>query len=72
MYAHRSEASPPEPVSRFVPMALTKPALAAALGIDGGAIFQILAVEDLGLSPFELGNVLVACQRDTEPGQDQH
>ncbi len=55
MYAHRSEASPPEPVSRFVPMALTKPALAAALGIDGGAIFQILAVEDLGLSPAAIG-----------------
>jgi len=55
VYAHRSEASPPEPVSRFVPMALTKPALAAALGIDGGAIFQILAVEDLGLSPAAIG-----------------
>ena len=55
MYAHKSEASPPEPVSLFVPVALTKPALAAALGIDGGAIFQIFAVEDLGLSPAAIG-----------------
>lgn len=55
MYAHESEASPPKQMSRFVPVALTKPALAAALGIDGGAIFQILAVEDLGLSPAAIG-----------------
>lgn len=55
MYARKPEASPREPVSLFVPVALTKPALAAALGIDGGAIFQILAVEDLGLSPAAIG-----------------
>lgn len=48
-------APPSERASRFVPVALTKPALAAALGIDGGAIFQILAVEDLGLSPAAIG-----------------
>jgi hypothetical protein len=53
--AHESEASPPRQMSRFVPVALTKPALAAALGIDGGAIFQILAVEDLGLSSSAIG-----------------
>lgn len=46
---------PPEEVSRFVPVALTKPVLAAALGIDGGVIFQILAVENLGLSPAAIG-----------------
>lgn len=45
----------PEPVSRFVPVALSKPALAAVLGIDGGAIFQILAVENLGLSATAIG-----------------
>lgn len=45
----------PEPMRRFVPVALTKPALAAALGIDGGAIFQILAVENLGLPPAAIG-----------------
>ena len=45
----------PEEVSRFVPVALTKPVLAAALGIDGGVIFQILAVENLGLSPAAIG-----------------
>lgn len=55
MYAQKSEASPPEPLSRFAPVALTKPMLAAALGIDGGAIFQILAVENLGLSPAAIG-----------------
>ncbi|MGB3761625.1 MAG: hypothetical protein WA966_00265 [Ornithinimicrobium sp.] len=48
-------ASPPEPVSRFVPVALTKPALTAAVGIDGGAIFQILATENLGLSSAAIG-----------------
>lgn len=54
MHAHASEP-PPERMSRFVPAALSKPALAAALGIDGGAIFQILAVENLGLSPAAIG-----------------
>lgn len=49
------EPPAPERVSRFVPVALSKPALAAALGIDGGAIFQILAVENLGLSPAAIG-----------------
>lgn len=46
---------PSEPVSRFVPVALSKAALAAVLGIDGGAIFQILAVENLGLSASAIG-----------------
>ncbi|WP_026530797.1 hypothetical protein [Haematomicrobium sanguinis] len=55
MHAQGPELPPSEPVSRFVPVALSKPALAAALGIDGGAIFQILAVENLGLSPSAIG-----------------
>ncbi len=55
MTTQESAASHPEPVRRFVPVAVTKPALAAALGIDGGAIFQILAVENLGLSPAAIG-----------------
>jgi hypothetical protein len=40
---------------RFVAIALTMPALKSAIGIDGGAIFQILAVEDLGLDPTAIG-----------------
>lgn len=45
----------PEPVGRFVPIALARPAITAALGIDGGAIFQVIAVENLGLSPSVIG-----------------
>ncbi|MFC7619198.1 hypothetical protein [Microlunatus sp. GCM10028923] len=48
-------AARPEPLRRFVPLALLKPALAAALGIDGGPLFQILAVEDLSLSAAAIG-----------------
>jgi hypothetical protein len=44
-----------EPQRRFVPTTLLKPVLCAALGIDGGSLFQILAVEDLGLSPAVIG-----------------
>ena len=49
------ETSRPEPQRRFVPTTLLKPLLCAALGIDGGPLFQILAVEDLGLSPTAIG-----------------
>lgn len=49
------ELARPEPLRRFVPLALLKPALAAALGIDGGPLFQILAVENLGLSAAAIG-----------------
>ncbi|PRB15237.1 hypothetical protein [Microbacterium sp. MYb62] len=54
---HTPDVEPrgPERASRFVPVALTKPVLASALGIDGGAVFQILAVENLGLSPSAIG-----------------
>lgn len=55
MAAGRLEELPPERMSRFVPMSLSKPVLAAAVGIDGGALFQILAIEDLGLSPAAIG-----------------
>jgi len=39
----------------YVPVTLLLPSLGAALGIDGGPIFQIVAVEDLGLSPAAIG-----------------
>lgn len=42
-------------VWRFVPMTLLMPVLAATVGLDGGPIFQIVAVENLRLSPTALG-----------------
>jgi hypothetical protein len=42
-------------VRRFIPVTLFLPLFAAVLGIDGGPIFQILAVEDLDLSPTAIG-----------------
>jgi len=38
-----------------VPVTLLKPVLCAAVGIDGGQIFQILAVENLGIGSTALG-----------------
>jgi hypothetical protein len=38
-----------------VPVTLLVPLLGAVLGIDGGPIFQIIAVENLGLSPAAIG-----------------
>lgn len=55
MSAEELESPSLDRVTRFVPVALSKPTLAAALGIDGGAVFQILAVEDLGLPPSAIG-----------------
>lgn len=46
---------PADEIRHFVPTALIKPVVAAILGIDGGAIFQVLAVEDLHLSSAALG-----------------
>jgi hypothetical protein len=44
------------PVRRpFVAVAVAMPALKSATGIDGGAIFQILAAEDLGLDSRAIG-----------------
>lgn len=40
---------------RLVPVTLLKPTLCATVGIDGGPIFQILAVENLGISAAALG-----------------
>ena len=39
----------------FVAVAVAMPALKSATGIDGGAIFQILAAEDLGLDSRAIG-----------------
>lgn len=44
-----------EPLRRLLPVTLLTPVLGAALGIDGGALFQILAVENLQLSPAAIG-----------------
>ncbi len=49
---HRISA---RPFRHLVPLALLGPVLGSALGIDGGAIFQIFATEDLGLSPTAIG-----------------
>lgn len=40
---------------QFVAVAVTKPVICSAVGIDGGAIFQILAVDNLGLDPRAIG-----------------
>jgi hypothetical protein len=40
---------------RFLAVALTMPTLGSALGIDGGAIFQIVASENLGLDARAIG-----------------
>jgi len=40
---------------QFIAVALTMPALKSAVGVDGGAIFQILATEDLGIDPRAIG-----------------
>jgi hypothetical protein len=40
---------------RFLPITLLMPVLGSALGIDGGAMFQIIASEDLGLGSTAIG-----------------
>lgn len=59
-----SEVAPGDPPSnddgrdsrwKFVPVTVLVPLLGAVLGIDGGPIFQIIAVENLGLSPAVIG-----------------
>lgn len=40
---------------KFVPVTILVPLLGAVLGIDGGPIFQIIAVENLRLSPAAIG-----------------
>ena len=57
-----SDASGPGRSRRWYPrillVALTLPTIKSALGIDGGVIFQILAVENLGASPAAIGTAL--------------
>ena len=43
------------PARRFLPVILTVPLLATAVGIDGSSMFQILATENLHLSPRVIG-----------------
>ncbi|MGI9597519.1 MAG: hypothetical protein ACR2QK_15245 [Acidimicrobiales bacterium] len=40
---------------RFVPVTILMPLLASTVGLDGGPIFQIVAVENLGISAAPLG-----------------
>jgi hypothetical protein len=42
-------------IRRFIPATLLAPLVAASLGVDGGPIFQILAIENLGLSATAIG-----------------
>ena len=49
---------PPNWFARFLLAALTLPTLKSALGVDGGAMFQILAMENLGASPAAIGTAL--------------
>ena len=43
------------PLRRFLPVVLATPLLGVSLGVDGGPIFQILAIENLGISAAALG-----------------
>lgn len=45
-------------VGRFLVLAGVVPSASSALGVDGGVVFQILAVEELGLSPVAIGTAL--------------
>jgi hypothetical protein len=42
-------------LSRFVPVTLLVPFAASSLGVDGGAIFTIVALDDLGFSSTTIG-----------------
>ncbi|MEO7398843.1 MAG: hypothetical protein ABIW84_09790, partial [Ilumatobacteraceae bacterium] len=53
--ATTSTANADRSVRRFIPVTIALPVLGSALGIDGGAIFQIFASEDLGLSATAIG-----------------
>lgn len=49
------ETTKPSGIARFVPITVFLPLVGASLGIDGGPIFQILAIENLELSPTAIG-----------------
>lgn len=53
--AGRAADGPSRSIRRYVPATLLMPFVGASLGIDGGPIFQILAVENLGLSANAIG-----------------
>ncbi len=42
-------------IRRYIPATILAPLVGASLGVDGGPIFQILAVENLGLSAAAIG-----------------
>jgi hypothetical protein len=55
-----SDPAPPQrssraSIRRYIPVTILGPLVGASLGIDGGPIFQILAVENLGLSAAAIG-----------------
>jgi hypothetical protein len=43
------------PVRQFVPLVLLMPIAKSAVGIDGGAVFQVVASENLGMSSATIG-----------------
>ena len=46
---------PRSSIRRYVPATILTPLVGASLGVDGGPIFQILAIENLGLSATAIG-----------------
>jgi len=46
---------PRSSIRRYIPATILVPLAAASLGVDGGPIFQILAIENLGLSATAIG-----------------
>jgi hypothetical protein len=42
-------------IRRYIPATILAPLVGASLGVDGGPIFQILAIENLGLSATAIG-----------------
>ncbi len=48
-------AEGPSPTRLFLPVILTVPLMATAVGIDGSSMFQILATQNLQLSPRVIG-----------------
>lgn len=53
--AHVDRAATSARPWRYFTVAASMPTLGSALGLDGGALFQIAAVEDLGLAPSTIG-----------------
>ena len=53
-----SDAASPRLLPRFLALGAVAPVTALAIGVDGGAVFQILAIEELALDPRSVGIAL--------------